>query len=286
MSVVVTGATGPFGRHVVDGLLAAGVTDVVAGGRRLERAADLGERGARVVELDYDRPETLAAAFAGADTVMFVSGSEVGRRVPQHTAVVDAAVAAGVRRVVYTSAPHADTTALVVAPEHRATEALLAASGLVTTVLRNNWYTENYVQQLRQAAATGEIVGSVGSGRVASATRADLAAGAVAALTTDAYDGQVLELSGDVAWTYDELAAAASEVLGRTVVYRDVTPDEQRAELVAAGLDEATAGFVVALDQNIAAGDLADATDTLRTLLGRPTTPLADGLAAAWAATA
>ena len=286
MSVVVTGATGPFGRHVVDGLLAAGVTDVVAGGRRLERAADLGERGARVVELDYDRPETLATAFAGADTVMFVSGSEVGRRVPQHTAVVDAAVAAGVRRVVYTSAPHADTTALVVAPEHRATEALLAASGLVTTVLRNNWYTENYVQQLRQAAATGEIVGSVGSGRVASATRADLAAGAVAVLTTDAYDGQVLELSGDVAWTYDELAAAASEVLGRTVVYRDVTPDEQRAELVAAGLDEATAGFVVALDQNIAAGDLADATDTLRTLLGRPTTPLADGLAAAWAATA
>ncbi len=286
MSVVVTGATGPFGRHVVEGLLAAGVTDVLAGGRRLERAADLAERGARVVELDYDRPETLAPALAGTDTVLLVSGSEVGRRVAQHGAVIDAATAAGVRRIVYTSAPHADTTDLVLAPEHKATEALLAASGLVTTVLRNNWYTENYVQQLRQAAATGQIVGAVGTGRVASATRADLAAGAVAVLTSDAYDGRVLELTGDTAWTYDELAAAASQVLGRPVTYRDVTPDELRAALAAAGLDEGTAGFVVALDRNIAAGALADATDTLRTLLGRPTTPLVDGLAAAWAATA
>ncbi|MBD7919101.1 SDR family oxidoreductase [Cellulomonas sp. Sa3CUA2] len=285
MSVVVTGATGHLGRLIVEGLLDAGVTDVVAGGRRTERAADLAERGARVVELDYDRPETLAAALAGADTLMLVSGSEVGRRVAQHGAAIDAARAAGVRRVVYTSAPHADTTDLVLAPEHKATEELLAASGLVATVLRNNWYTDNYVQTLRQAAATGEIVGSVGQGRVASATRADFAAGAVAVLTTDAHDGRTYELTGDHAWTHDELAAAASQVLGREVVYRDVTPDEQRAGLLAAGLDEGTAGFVVALDQNIATGALGDATDTLRTLLGRPTTPLATGLTTAWSAT-
>ncbi|GIG40703.1 SDR family oxidoreductase [Cellulomonas phragmiteti] len=285
MSVVVTGATGHLGRLVVEGLLDAGV-DVVAGGRRTERMADLDARGARVVELDYDRPATLADALAGADTLMLVSGSEVGRRVAQHGAVIDAARAAGVRRVVYTSAPHADTSDLVLAPEHKATEELLAASGLVTTVLRNNWYTENYVQALQQAAATGEIVGSVGQGRVASATRADLAAGAVAVLTGDGHDGRTYELTGDHAWTHDELAAAATQVLGRPVTYRDVTPDEQRAGLLAAGLDEGTAGFVVALDQNTAAGALGDATDTLRTLLGRPTTPLVDGLAAAWSATA
>lgn len=285
MSVVVTGATGHLGRLIVEGLLDAGV-DVVAGGRRTERAADLAERGARVVELDYDRPATLADAFAGAGTVVLVSGSEVGRRVAQHGAVVDAAKAAGVRRVVYTSAPHADATDLVLAPEHKATEELLAASGLVTTVLRNNWYTENYVPALQQAAATGEVVGSVGAGRVASASRADFAAGVVAVVTGDGHDGRTYELSGDHAWTHDELAAAASQVLGRPVVYRDVTPDEQRAGLLAAGLDEGTAGFVVALDQNIAAGTLADATDTLRTLIGRPTTPLVEGLRAAWAATA
>jgi NAD(P)H dehydrogenase (quinone) len=284
MSVVVTGATGHLGRLVVEGLLDAGVTDVVAGARGTDRVADLVARGARAVEVDYDRPETLAAAFAGADTVVLVSGSEVGRRVPQHQAVADAAVAAGVRRVVYTSAPHADATELVLAPEHKATEELLAASGLVTTILRNNWYTENYVQSLQQAAATGEIVGSVGQGRVASASREDFADAIVAVVTGEGHDGQVYELAGDVAWTHDELAAAASQVLGREVVYRDVTPDEQRAGLLAAGLDEGTAGFVVALDQNIKAGTLADTDGTLRSLIGRPTTPLVDGLSVAWAA--
>jgi NAD(P)H dehydrogenase (quinone) len=286
MSVVVTGATGHLGRLAVEGLLAAGVTDVVAGARGTDRVADLVARGARAAEVDYDRPETLAAAFAGADTVVLVSGSEVGRRVPQHQAVADAAVAAGVRRVVYTSAPHADATELVLAPEHKATEELLAASGLVTTILRNNWYTENYVQSLQQAAATGEIGGSVGQGRVASASRQDFADAIVAVVTGEGHDGQVYELAGDVAWTHDELAAAASQVLGRDVVYRDVTPDEQRAGLLAAGLDEGTAGFVVALDQNIKAGTLADTDGTLRRLIGRPTTPLVDGLRAAWAAIA
>lgn len=280
MSVVVTGATGHLGRLIVEGLLDAGVApaEIVAGGRRTERLADLAERGVRIAELDYDHPDTLAAALAGADTLMLVSGSEVGRRVPQHRAAIDAARAAGVRRVVYTSVPHADASTIVLAPEHKATEELLAASGLVTTILRNNWYTENYLPALQQAAATGQIVGSVGQGRVASASRADFAAGAVAVLTGEGHDGQVYELTGDVAWTHDELAAAAASVLGRDVVYRDVTPDEQRAGLLAAGLDEGTAGFLVTLDQDIAAGTLADATDILRTLIGRPTTPLVDTL--------
>lgn len=287
MSVVVTGATGHLGRLIVEGLLEAGVApdQVVAGGRRTERLADLAGRGVRVVEIDHARPETLAAALAGADTLMLVSGSEVGQRVAQHGAAIDAARAAGVRRVVYTSAPHADATELVLAPEHRATEELLTASGLVVTVLRNNWYTENYVPTLQQAAATGQVVASAGDGRVASASRADFAAGAVAVLTSAEHDGRTYELTGDVAWTHDELAAAVGEVLGRPVTYVRATPDEQRAGLLAAGLDEGTAGFLVALDQNIAAGTLADATDTLRTLIGRPTTPLVDGLRAAWTAT-
>lgn len=284
MSVVVTGATGHLGRLVVEGLLDAGVApaELVAGGRRTERLADLAARGVRVAEVDYDRPETLTAAFAGTDTLVLVSGSEVGRRVPQHRAAVDAARAAGVRRVVYTSAPHADTSSLVLVPEHRATEELLASSGLVVTVLRNNWYTENYVPTLAQAAATGEVLASAGDGRVASASRADYAAGVVAVVTGEGHDGRTYELSGDHAWTFDELAAAAAEVLGRPVTYRRVTPDEQRAGLLAAGLDEGTAGFLVTMDQDIAGGALADATDTLRTLLGRPTTPLVDGLRAAW----
>ncbi len=282
MSIVVTGATGHLGRLIVEDLLDHGVPaeQIVATGRRIETLADLTERGVRVVGADMEAPESLRAAVAGADTVMLVSGTAFGRRAEQHGNVIAAAVAEGVRRVVYTSAPHADTSALVLAPEHKATEETLAASGLVTTILRNNWYTENYLGALDQARATGEITAAVGQGRVASATRADLAAGAGAVLRSSAHDGAVLELSGDTAWTHVELAAAAAEVFGRPVTYREVDDAERVAGLLAAGMDEGTAGFFLAVDRNIRDGALANATGDLAALLGHPTTSLVDGLRA------
>ncbi|QZN85782.1 SDR family oxidoreductase [Cellulomonas sp. C5510] len=285
MSIVVTGATGHLGRLVVEHLLADGVPaeQVVATGRRTERLADLAERGVRVAAVDYDSPETLAAALEGAEVVLLVSGSEVGRRVPQHRAVVEAAVAAGVRRLVYTSAPHADATPLVLAPEHKATEEIIRASGLTFTLLRNGWYTENYLGDVQQARESGEIVAAVGDGRVASAPRDDFAAAAAVVLRTEGHDDAVYELAGDVAWSFDELAAAASEVLGRPVVFRAVTSEQRRADLLAAGLDEGTAGFVVALEENTRDGLLAGGTGDLSRLIGRPTTPLVDGLRAALA---
>lgn len=279
MTIVVTGATGRLGRHVVAGLrakLPAG--QVVAAVRSPEKAADL---GVEVREADYDRPETLDAAFAGASKVLLISGTEVGRRVPQHQAVVDAAAKAGVTHLVYTSAPHADDTSLVLAPEHKATEEIIRASGVPFTFLRNNWYTENYVQPAQQAIATGVLTGSAGRGRVASATRADFAAGAVAVLTGEGHEGEVYELAGDVAWTFDDLAAEISAIAGREIPYRNLTADEHRAALIEAGVPAETAGFVVALDRNIAEGTLAGATGELRALIGRPTTPLGEGLAAA-----
>jgi len=283
MSVVVTGATGHLGRLVVEHLLAGGLPadQVTAVGRNADRLADLASQGVRTVAADYSDGPTLETAFAGADTVLLVSGSEVGRRIDQHRQVIDSARAAGVRRVVYTSAPHADTTELVLAPDHKATEELLRASGLAWTILRNNWYTENYVQAVEQARATGTIVTSAGEGRVASAPRTDYAAGAAAVLLGGDHDGRVYELSGDVAWTFDDLAAAASEVLGTPVTVQHVSDDEYRGILVGAGLDAGTAGFVVALDEGTRRGDLADATGDLRTLIGRPTTPLVDALRSA-----
>ncbi|MBO9553536.1 SDR family oxidoreductase [Cellulomonas sp.] len=285
MSVVVTGATGHLGRLVVEHLLAGGLPadQVTAVGRNADRLAELTSRGVRAVAADYADGPALEAAFAGADSVLLVSGSEVGRRVDQHRQVIDSARAAGVRRVVYTSAPHADTTELVLAPDHKATEELLRASGLAWTILRNNWYTENYVPSVEQARATGTIVTSAGEGRVASAPRTDYAAGAAAVLRGGDHDGRVYELSGDVAWTFDELAAAASEVLGTPVTVQNVSDDEYREILVGAGLDAGTAGFVVALDEGTRRGDLADATADLRTLIGRPTTPLVDALRSALA---
>ncbi|MFE4949995.1 SDR family oxidoreductase [Leifsonia sp. NPDC056665] len=286
MTIVVTGATGHLGRLTVDALLDRGVpaADIRALGRSAERLAPLATRGVQTAVIDFGKPETLDAAFAGADALLLVSGSEVGQRIPQHRNAIDAAVRAGVGRIVYTSAPHADDTDLVLAPEHAETEKLLAASGLPVTVLRNNWYTENYVGQLDVASATGELVGSAATGRVASASRKDYAEAAAVVLTTDGHDGAVYELAGDVAWTFDDLAAAIGELLGRPVAYRSVTPEEHGAALREAGVDEGTAGFVVALDGNIRDGALADATGTLSELIGRPTTPLAAGLAESRAA--
>ncbi|WP_019135745.1 SDR family oxidoreductase [Cellulomonas massiliensis] len=282
MSIAVTGATGHLGRLVVEHLLAGGVApgEVVALGRRQDRLDELATQGVRTAVAPYEDADALRRALDGVETLVLVSGSEVGKRVEQHRAAIDAAKAAGVTRVVYTSAPHADTSTLVVVPEHKATEELLRESGLAVVVLRNNWYTENYVGTVQQAAQTGVILGSTHGGRVASASRTDYAE-AAAVVARGGHDGRTYELSGDVAWSYDDLAAAASELLGRPVEHRDLSADEHRAALVAAGLDEGTAGFVVQMDADTANGDLADATTSLRELVGRPTTPLVDGLRAA-----
>jgi NAD(P)H dehydrogenase (quinone) len=283
MTILVTGATGQLGRLVVDNLLARGVepTAVRAGARDVARAGDLAELGVQVVPLDYDAPETVAAAVDGVDALLLVSSSEVGKRAAQHQAVIDAAGAAGVAKLVYTSASKATTSDLVLAPEHKATEEAIAASGIPAVILRNNWYTENYVPDVARAKDTGVIAASVGEGRVASASRIDYAEAAAVALTEDGHIGQVYELGGDVAWSFDELAAAAADLTGRKVRYTPLTTTEHAAALQAAGLDAGTVGFVTALDANIRDGALAETDGTLSRLIGRPTTPLDEGLRAA-----
>ena len=283
MTILVTGATGHLGRLIIDSLLSRGVdaSDIRAGARDLAKASDLAARGVQVVALDYDAPDTVAAAVDGADAVVLVSGSEVGKRVPQHRAVIDAAKDAGVAKLVYTSAPKATTSTLVLAPEHKATEEAIAASGIPAVILRNNWYTENYAADVARAKDTGVVAASVGDGRIASASRADFADAAAVVLTEDGHIGQVYELAGDVAWNFDDLAAAASEVTGREVRYTPLSTAEHAAALEAAGLDAGTVGFVTTLDADIRAGALAETDGTLARLIGRPTTPLVDGLRAA-----
>lgn len=282
MAIVVTAATGHLGRKVVEQLLARGVDprDILATARRPEELGALAARGVRTARLDYDDVDP--TVLSAGDAVLLVSGSEVGSREAQHGNVVDAAVAAGVERIVYTSAPSADDTELVVAPEHAATERLIRHSGLPFTFLRNAWYTENYVQAFERARETGVVLGSAGDGAVASATRDDFAEAAAEVLVTEGHEGAAYELSGDEAWTFTDLASAFGEVLGREVVYRSVTGDEHREALVGAGLDEGTARFVVGLDQNIADGLLSVRTGELSKLIGRPTTPMT-ATVATWA---
>lgn len=283
MSTIVTAASGQLGRLVVEALLARGAApdSVVATSRDVSKLADLAERGVRTAELDYARPDTVAAVIGAGDVVVLISSDAVGQRVTQHAAVIDAAKAAGAARVVYTSAPKATTSALVLAPEHKATEEHLAASGVPATVLRNGWYTENYAGEVATARESGVVSASVGDGRVASASRRDYAEAAAVAALDDSTAGRTFELSGDHAWNWDELAEAVAGITGTPVRYESLTPEQHAERLRGAGLDEGTVGFVVALDGNIRDGLLAETSGDLRALIGRPTTPLAEGLAAA-----
>jgi NAD(P)H dehydrogenase (quinone) len=276
--IAVTGATGQLGRLVVTGLLEAGVPagEVVAVVRDPQKASDLADRGVQVRQADYSDPAALQAALRDADRVLLISGSEVGRRVAQHGNVLRAAQSAGVELLVYTSAPRADDTSLPLAPEHLATERLLGDSGIPAVVLRNNWYLENYDQAIGQAAATGEVIGSAGNGRIGAASRADFAAGAVAVLTADQPQPGVLELGGDSAFTLAELASVVAEQSGREVTYRDLSAEEHARALAAHGVPEDVAGFVAAIDRSIGQGALDTGSTALSTLIGRPTTTLAN----------
>jgi NAD(P)H dehydrogenase (quinone) len=208
--------------------------------------------------------------------LLLVSSSEIGSRVAQHTAVVDAAKAAGVERIAYTSILKAGNTSNPLAGEHEATEAALRASGVPFSVLRNGWYFENYTSQLGQYLARGEILGATAGGKVSAAARADYAAAAVSALLTD--DGDAVHELGGPAFTFDELAATVSDVTGTKVAHRNLSVEEYVAALEQVGLDSGTAGFVAGLDASIAAGDLETDSDDLVNLLGRPATPLADAV--------
>lgn len=281
MTIAVTAATGQLGTRVIDALLQRTAPDqIVAIARDAAKAEPLAAKGVDVRIASYDDPAALNEALAGVDQVLLISGSEVGKRTQQHRNVIDAAIANDVSRVVYTSVLQADTTTVPVVPEHLATEQYLAGAGIDHVLLRHGWYNENYAQTLETARQTGSVLTSAGDGRIASAARADFAEAAAVVLTTDGPVKPVYELSGDVAWTQDELAAALTEVLGTPVIAAHVTPEEQASILVGVGLDEGTAGFVAGIDVATAKGELAFSNGDLRGLIGRPTTPLAESLRA------
>lgn len=283
MTILVTGASGHLGHLVVDALLQRGASasDIIASGRDVAKLSDLADRGVRTARVDFDDPATIAAALDGVDTVLLISASEPGKRYPGHKNVIDAAVSAGVAKFVYTSLSKATTFDWPLGAEHHATEEALVASGLPTVILRNDWYLENYAADVQRAAESGVIAAAVGDATVAAAARADYADAAAVALLEDGHLGKVYELAGDVAFSYDDLAAAAAEVLGRDVTYVRLTHDELVTGLKGAGLDEQIAQFVAGLDDGIREGVLSSTDGTLSRLIGRPTTTLVDGLRAA-----
>jgi NAD(P)H dehydrogenase (quinone) len=281
MTIAITGATGQLGRIIVETLKTRLPADrIVALARTPEKAADL---GVAVRAFDYSDPETLAPALDGVDTLLLISSNAVGQRVAEHGAVIAAAKAAGVGRLLYTSVLRADISPLGLAEEHRQTEAVIKASGLTFTILRNGWYLENYAGSILGAVAHGAVIGSAGDGRIAAAARADYAEAAVAALTGEGHAGRTYELAGDEAFTLAELAAEIARQTGRAIPYTYLPEPEYAAALAGAGLPEPIARMIASSDARAAQGALYDDGHELSRLIGRPTTPLAAAVAAALA---
>ncbi|MDM7989035.1 SDR family oxidoreductase [Arthrobacter sp. zg-Y877] len=276
MTIAIFGATGQLGGLTIDSLIRRGTApgNILALGRNQDRLTELADHGLRTARVDLDDAATLAGVLDGVEKVFLISMNEPGRRVAQHTNAVEAARTAGVRQLVYTSVLEAPTTVLALAPEHRATEELITASGIPATFLRHGWYTENHRQEFDVARQTGVVANSVGGGRIASAPRQDYAEAAAVVLSTPGHEGKAYELSGDTGWTYTEFAAAAQEVLGTPVRYEVLTPEQEQKQLIGLGLDEGTAGFLGMLNANMRDGALAPATGELSKLIGRPTEPL------------
>jgi NAD(P)H dehydrogenase (quinone) len=274
--IIVTGASGQLGRLVIEELLQKlPAAQIVAAVRNPDRVQDLAARGVSIRQADYDRPETLDTAFTGADKLLLISSNEVGRRVPQHKAVIDAAKRVGVKLLAYTSILHADTSPMGLAAEHKETESLLKASGIPFVLLRNSWYTENYTASIPAALQHGVFIGSAGDGRIASAARADYAAAAATVLTLEHQAGQIYELAGDEAYTLTDLAAEISRQSGKTITYQNLSEADFKAALVGAGLPEGFASLLAESDRGASEGGLFDNKGQLRQLIGRPTTPLA-----------
>ncbi|WP_226015783.1 NAD(P)H-binding protein [Novosphingobium sp. FKTRR1] len=279
----IAGASGQLGRLALASLIdKVGAAQVVALVRDPAKLADVAAQGVSVRAADYDQPETLVTALAGVSRLLLISGNAIGQRARQHGAVIDAAKAAGVGFIAYTSILHADVSTIGLAGEHRATEALLAASGLPFALLRNGWYNENYTGALAPVVAGGVLIGASGAGRIASAARADLAeAAAVVLAGGDETAGKVYELAGDAAFTMADFASELSRIAGKPVVYQDMAEADYAKALESVGLPDFIAAMIANSSFQASSSALFDDSGTLGALIGRPTTPIAQTIATA-----
>lgn len=280
--IAVTGATGHLGRLVIEALLARGTApgNIVALVRSPDKAADLAARGVVVRPADYHKPETLGPALAGVDKLLLISSSDFDDRAGQHRNVVDAAKAADVSLIAYTSIPRADVSPMILAIDHKATEDAIRAAGLPFVFLRNGWYAENYAQSVAGALAMGGIIGAAGEGRISFAPRADYAEAAAVALTGGVPAGSVLELGGDTGVTMADLAALVAGLAGKPVGYTNMPEADYKAALISFGLPEGMASVLAQSDAMAAEGWLEVPGHTLAEVIGHATTPPAKAVAA------
>lgn len=280
MTILVTGATGQLGSIVVETLLAQGLAKQLAVSvRNPTRASDLRAHGVDVRQGDFDDPASLGRAFSGVDRLLLIStNGDNETRIRQHHAAVQAAQAAGVGFIAYTSIVNADENPLSLAHVHRTTEQAIRATGIPYAFLRSNWYLENELGSVQAALAGAPISTSAGQGKVGWALRADYAAAAAAVIAGSGHEQAIYELSGPLA-TYDDLAAALSQVLGTQVAVEHVDDETYGERLTTAGLPGFLVPMFVEYAGQIREGALAVESTDFQKLLGRPATALPEALA-------
>ncbi|HCT3345270.1 TPA: SDR family oxidoreductase [Citrobacter koseri] len=277
--IAITGATGQLGQHVIDTLLkTVPASQIAAIVRNPAKADALTLLGVTVRQADYSDEAAFTAALQGIDRLLLISSSEVGQRAAQHRNVINAAIAANVKFIAYTSLLHADRSPLGLHVEHVETEKMLADSGIPYALLRNGWYTENYLASAPAALEHGVFIGAAGEGKIASATRADYAAAAARVISEEGHAGKVYELAGDEGWTLSQLAAELAKQSGKKVVYQNLNEADFAAALKGVGLPAGLADMLADSDAGAAKGGLFDDSHTLSALIGRPTTSLAESV--------
>ncbi|HEM7969611.1 TPA: SDR family oxidoreductase [Citrobacter farmeri] len=277
--IAITGTTGQLGQHVIENLLTTvPASQIVAIVRNPAKATALSQQGITLRQADYSDETAFTRALQGVDKLLLISSSEVGQRAAQHRNVINAAKAANVKFIAYTSLLHADRSPLGLHVEHIETEKMLADSGIAHALLRNGWYTENYLASVPPALEHGVFIGAAGEGRIASATRADYAAAAARVISTEGHAGKIYELAGDESWTLNQLAAELSKQSGKPVVYQNLSEADFAAALKGAGLPAGLADMLADSDTGASKGGLFDDSHTLSKLIGRPTTPLAESI--------
>lgn len=280
MKIAITGASGQLGRLAIENLktrVAAG--DIVALVRDPSKVADM---GIEAREADYHKPETLTAALQGIDRLVLISSSDFDDRAGQHQNVINAAKETGVTHLIYTSILKADASPMIIAQDHKVTEAAIKASGIPYTFLRNGWYTENWTGSLPAAVEAGALIGSAGDAKVTPATRQDYAEALAAVATGEEHEGQIYELGG-AAFTLSDLAAELSKQTGKDIPYNDLPEATYKDILISFQLPEALATVIADADAQAQNGWLTDESGTLERLIGRPATPLSSAVTAALA---
>ena len=278
--ILVTGASGHLGRLVIKHLIDSQTiqpSDIVAGSRDPAKLADLQALGVEARRVDFDDQASLTAAFAGIDRLLIISTDELGmpgKRLTQHTAAVNAAKAAGVGRLLYTSMPQPDDSLITFSGDHLGTEMAIKASGLAYTLFRNGWYMENLFMSLPQALAGGTWYTSAGTGRIAHIAREDIARAIAAGLAHPAAESVTYTLTGETAYTTEEIAALVRDITGKPLAVVNLSDEQLSQGMAAAGVPAPFIPTFVSFDANTREGKIAMVSPDAETLSGVKRTSL------------